>query len=277
MSDETIVHSERKNRTVICTVLFCDIVEFSQRSVGDQTAIKEHFNFVVGDALRNVAPTDRMVLDTGDGIALCLFGDPEEGMFVALGLRDGFSSERPLNVPDYEVRIGINLGPIKVVTDLNGQFNAIGDGINVAQRVMNFASPGQVLCSRSYFEIVSRLSEDFSKLFEYCGVRHDKHVREHDVYEVRTPGSTGSSGYDMPESSVAAMKSAGCTLDHETLERLVTLLARYEGPMARVLVKRACAAESTVESVVRRIASGMHNPKEAEEFVRLTTAVFGPN
>ena len=275
MSDEITIHSERKNRTVICTVLFSDVVDFSQRPVGDQTSIKEHFNFVVGDALRNVAASDRMVLDTGDGVALCLFGDPEEGMFVALGLRDGFASERPLNVPDYLVRIGINLGPIKVVTDLNQQFNAIGDGINVAQRVMNFAAPGQVLCSRSYFEIVSRLSDDFSRLFEYCGVRHDKHVREHDVYEVRSPGTTGSSGFDMPEPAAVPVKT-GCTLDADTFERIVTLLARYEGPLARVLVKRSCSTEMDAEAVVRKIASGMHDSKEAEEFVRLTKAVLGP-
>ena len=80
--------------------------------------------------------------------------------------------------------MGINLGPVRLVKDINGQPNIIGDGINVAQRVMSFARPGQVLVSRSYYEVVSRLSDESSKLFSYEGSRTDKHIREHEVYAV---------------------------------------------------------------------------------------------
>jgi hypothetical protein len=67
---------------------------------------------------------------------------------------------------------------------LNGQMNIIGDGINVAQRVMSFAGPGQLLVSRSFYEVVSCLSRDYAGLFQHEGARTDKHVREHDVYSV---------------------------------------------------------------------------------------------
>jgi hypothetical protein len=50
--------------------------------------------------------------------------------------------------------------------------------------VMSFARPGQVLVSRSYYEVVSRLSDESSKLFSYEGSRTDKHIREHEVYAV---------------------------------------------------------------------------------------------
>ena len=76
------------------------------------------------------------------------------------------------------------MGPVKLVQDINGQRNLIGDGINVAQRVMSFANPEQVLVSRSYFEVISRLSQEYAKLFHYEGSRADKHVREHQVYSV---------------------------------------------------------------------------------------------
>ena len=62
--------------------------------------------------------------------------------------------------------------------------NIIGDGINVAQRVMSFARPGQLLVSRSFYEVVSCLSRDYAKLFHHEGSRTDKHVREHEVYAV---------------------------------------------------------------------------------------------
>jgi hypothetical protein len=53
---------------------------------------------------------------------------------------------------------------------------------------MSFAEPGQLLVSRSYYDIVSCLSQEYAKLFQYQGARADKHVREHDIYAV---GHTG--------------------------------------------------------------------------------------
>jgi hypothetical protein len=83
------------------------------------------------------------------------------------------------------VRFGINLGPVRVVNDINGQPNIIGDGINVAQRIMSFAQPNQILVSRSYYDMTSRLTQEISQMFDYSGIKHDKHVREHEVYSVR--------------------------------------------------------------------------------------------
>jgi hypothetical protein len=84
----------------------------------------------------------------------------------------------------------VNLGPVRLVKDINGQPNIIGDGINVAQRVMSFAEPGQILVSRSYYDVMARLSEDYAKLFHYEGAKTDKHVREHEVYAISSaPGS----------------------------------------------------------------------------------------
>jgi hypothetical protein len=80
--------------------------------------------------------------------------------------------------------MGINLGPVKLVKDINGHPNIIGDGINVAQRIMSFARPGQIVVSRSYYDVVSNLAGEYAKLFHYEGSRTDKHVREHEIYVV---------------------------------------------------------------------------------------------
>jgi hypothetical protein len=74
---------------------------------------------------------------------------------------------------------------VRVVQDINGRPNIIGDGINVAQRIMSFAQPNQILVSRSYYQITSRLTQEISQMFDYSGVKHDKHVRDHEVYSVR--------------------------------------------------------------------------------------------
>jgi hypothetical protein len=55
---------------------------------------------------------------------------------------------------------------------------------------MSFAEPGQILVSRSYYDVMARLSEDYAKLFHYEGAKTDKHVREHEVYAISSaPGS----------------------------------------------------------------------------------------
>ncbi len=174
----------RLNRTIICSVLFLDITEYSRRPVSEQIQLKERLNDTLSVALADVAASDRIILDTGDGAAISFLGDPEDALFVALSLRDALVAPPPGDGPQLQTRIGINLGPVKLITDLNGQPNIIGDGINVGQRVMSFAEPGQILVSRSYFEVISRLSEDYVKLFNYEGARTDKHVREHEVYAV---------------------------------------------------------------------------------------------
>ncbi|HEY5899076.1 MAG TPA: adenylate/guanylate cyclase domain-containing protein, partial [Burkholderiales bacterium] len=101
---------------------------------------------------------------------------PEDALFAAMAMRDSAGA--------LAVRLGVNLGPVRLVKDLNGQMNIIGDGINVAQRVMSFARPGQLLVSRSFYEVVSCLSRDYANLFHHEGARTDKHVREHEVYSV---------------------------------------------------------------------------------------------
>jgi class 3 adenylate cyclase len=175
---------EFQNRTLICSVLFVDIVEYSRKSVSEQTRLKDRFNALLSTALHGVAINDRIILDTGDGAAISFIGDPEDALFVATTLRDLIEGSSEGATAELATRMGINLGPVRLVKDINGQPNIIGDGINVAQRVMTFARPGQVLVSRSYYEVVSRLSEESSKLFSYEGARTDKHIREHEVYAV---------------------------------------------------------------------------------------------
>ncbi len=177
--------NENTGRTLVCSVVFLDIVEYTKKPVAEQLHIKQAFNRLLRSALEHVAPRDRVVLDTGDGAALTFLGDPEDALFVAISLRDSVRADPTTGL---KVRIGVNLGPVRLVRDINAQINIIGDGINVAQRIMGFAQPGQLLVSRSFHEVVACLSRDYANLFSYEGARTDKHVREHEVYAVGASG-----------------------------------------------------------------------------------------
>lgn len=173
---------ERQNRTWLCSVVFLDIVGYTKRSVVKQIEVKQDLSGLISKAVAQVPEQDRILVDTGDGAAVCFLADPVEALFFALGLRETLLSGKHA-VPDYQCRIGINLGPVKVINDVTGRKNTLGDGINIAQRVMDFAAPNQILVSRSFYEVVSCLSDEYSALFSYRGVRKDKHVKSYDIYE----------------------------------------------------------------------------------------------
>lgn len=180
---------ERSNQTVMCSVLFLGIVEYSKQSVTGQISLKDRFNSSLAIAIGEVPITDRIVLDTGDGAVITFLGEEDDALKAALSLRtrlhkDGPDADQPL-----QLRMGINLGPVRLVRDSNGQPNIVGDGINVAQHLMSFADVDQILVSRSYFDSVASQSPQYADMFHYQGSRTDKHVREHEVYAIGYAGN----------------------------------------------------------------------------------------
>ena len=103
---------ERTNRTFVCAVLFLDIVDYSKKPVSEQLKIKERFTARIADAIREIAVDHRIILDTGDGVAINFLDDPEDALFVALRLARDFASA-PEGDTRVEVRIGVNLGPVR--------------------------------------------------------------------------------------------------------------------------------------------------------------------
>ena len=168
--------AEESGRTLVCSVLFLDLIGYSKKAVAEQHEVKHQFNSALTAALDLLKRRDRVIVDTGDGAAIVFLGDPEDAMIVGLAMRE--------NATRVAMRLGINLGPVRLISDLNDQTNVIGDGINVAQRIMSFAEPGQLLVSHSYFEVVTRVSEHYKRLFVRVGMLQDKHVRDHDIYLV---------------------------------------------------------------------------------------------
>lgn len=228
---------EKMNRTWLCTVLFMDIVNYSSQSVELQIKWKERFNGYLASAIKTVLEDERVILDTGDGAAVCFLGAPETAMFTALELWHSLLLDEREQQPPFRVRIGINLGPVKLVRDINGAPNAIGDGMNAGQRVMSFAAENQILVSQSYFEVVSRLSDDYKNLFTLKGVETDKHIREHVVYHLSPPGVEQS---HLPASLDKASKPASPVLatNKPRASRSATLLV---GAIAVAVVAAAGA------------------------------------
>jgi class 3 adenylate cyclase len=262
--------AEPGHRTFIATVVFVDIVGYSERLVPQQVELKTRLNGLIAGVLEHVPAGDRMMLDTGDGAALCFLGDPEDALFAASNLR-----ARTVAVgPELALRIGINLGPLRIVKDVNGQRNILGDGINVAQRVMSFAEPNQILVSRSFYEIVSRLSQEYTRLFHYLGIHRDKHVREHEVYVMTTGGTGATPAPDQAEAAAAApprgrvessefVPAATAGFDAAVLARIEGALAESIGPLARVLVRKAAKSAPDLPALCQLLDGALPESQRA--------------
>lgn len=261
----------RNNRTWLCSVLFMDIVNYSELSVDQQMMVKQSFSTLVSDALSELPDDDAIKLDTGDGLAMCYLGAPEDVLYVAIGLRDAFIQVNSICQTCYTVRMGINLGPIKILEDINGNRNTIGDGINVAQRIMSFSKPNQLLVSRAYYDVVSCLSVENPEMFSYVGIHNDKHVREHAVYEVVSSKASIQSAamfHDFPDSAAGKLApQTGIDLDERIVEIVQEQLALIIGPMAGVLLKRALKKSSSLDQLFELLAEEIPTDDEKARFL----------
>jgi class 3 adenylate cyclase len=263
--------SIKLDRTWLCSVLFLDITQYSRQSLEVQTHWKRRFNQYLGEAIKECPDSERVILDTGDGAAICFLGDPETAMFSALRLLSAVGQEKGQQANPLRVRAGINLGSVKLVKDINGNLNAVGDGINVGQRVMSFATDNQILVSRSFYEVASSLSESYAGLFKYEGVRTDKHVREHTLYVLHAP--------DVKETAAEASHTVlyrNAPLTPPQLAKVEANLAALVGPIAKHLVKNASLRAASTAEFRDSLWAFIPNKADQEKFLKTCGDIFSP-
>ena len=176
------------SRTFIGSVACVDLVGYSRRSVAQQMQVKQAFNRLLAQVLSRIPPDDRIVLDTGDGAAIAFLADPQTCMEACLELRDAMNAARAeLGSPTVgPMRIGVNLGPMRLTLDVNGRPNIVGDGVVSAERIMPLAQPGEIVASRSFHEMVSHISEDLARHFDASRQGQDRTGQAREVFPVRS-------------------------------------------------------------------------------------------
>ena len=230
-----------ENRTWLASVLFLDIVEYSKQPVDQQMAIKQVFKVQVKMATELLNSEECLQLDTGDGCAICYLGDPEQLYPVALQLRQAFAEQQ--SVPtDFQVRLGLNLGPVKITDGVGGERNCIGAGINDAQRVMDFADGDQLLVSKSYFDMVNSMSSSYSQQMVAIGAKTDKHDKIHELYGLAVNHSDSSADT--------------LNLDPEVRQRIEKEFARYVGSeRSRQIVAESLSEVASIAELCNQLVS----------------------
>lgn len=263
--------SERRERTWLCSVVFLDIAGYTEQSVTRQISMSGRLQQSIADATANVPESERIILDTGDGAAVCYLGDPEEALLAAMRLRDSLAVAYAGGVVAPKIRIGINLGPVKVLKKLDGQLNPLGDGVNNAQRVMSFAEPNQILVSRSFYEVIACLSQEYAPLFINLGIRKDKHGKVHEVHALKIPAQNGAVTTRvtqlLTEHERAAPSPLAPARSDSELRQLAQELAEFIGPLAAVLVKKAASRAEDNETFYRSLADALPEGAQRQRFL----------
>jgi TolB-like protein/Tfp pilus assembly protein PilF len=160
----------------IAHVLFFDIVAYSKMAMDDQRAAIEELNQIVQstDEFRKAESENRLLkIPTGDGMALVFYRSPEVPVECALEI-----SRQLKEHPRLKLRMGVHSGPVSGVIDVNGRVNVAGEGINMAQRVMDCGDAGHILLSKRVAEDLHQFSHWRPHLYDLgeCEVKHGEKI-----------------------------------------------------------------------------------------------------
>jgi hypothetical protein len=135
--------------------VFADVVRFTEhRTLEAQVEIIAALNSAFTDAAGDL---EAIYLPTGDGICLAIVApDVPADIHLATALRIlekfySWSSKASSN-RSAELRVAINESVDAVITDINGNRNLAGAGINLAQRLMTIADGNQIIVGRAAYE-----------------------------------------------------------------------------------------------------------------------------
>ena len=146
--DELEIQSEEiagVGKRRLAAILFTDAVGFSALANTNEPQALQWIEQDIS-AMRSCCQEagGQVIKNTGDGL-LMVFASAVDA--VSCGLRiQGLMSGRPEGL---EHRIGIHTGDVV----LSGG-DVVGDGVNVAARLMGLAGPGQLYCSRAVVDLV---------------------------------------------------------------------------------------------------------------------------
>lgn len=176
--------------------LFLDFVSYSRLSGAGQAAVQRELQALVSTTrpVQDARLTDALLVRrTGDGMALLFFDRVDQPLRCAMELdtliRLHATRLREAVGAPFRIRIGIHSGPV-VVMDEGGDVDVAGEGINLAQRVMDCGDDGHILLSGTVAEMVGKQPEWARWLHDLgtCRVKHDELVRLWSLHGSRDDG-----------------------------------------------------------------------------------------
>lgn len=173
---------------------FIDIVAASNPTIPTKNQVKK---IVVLNELISRTETfqkrntdDTVILPTGDGMAIGFADSPEKPLHLAMELHKEINRYNKTQKGNdiLFVRIGIDMGPVYVIKDLNNMDNVWGPGIILTRRVMDLAGDMNIFASARIADDVLKLSGDYKKILHPIGNYNIKHGEELQIYNIYGDG-----------------------------------------------------------------------------------------
>jgi KaiC/GvpD/RAD55 family RecA-like ATPase len=171
---------------------FIDIVGLSNPllSVEKQIGKIEDLNALIGscDAYSRVPKDKKIVLPTGDGMAVGFLINPELPLQLSMQLHRKLSAFNAKAASDRTigVRIGLSSGPVFVVNDINNNQNVWGPGIILARRVMDLGDDGHILLADNIAEALMNLKDEYRKVIRPISgghrIKHGQLIKLYSAY-----------------------------------------------------------------------------------------------
>ena len=157
-----------------CTgyIFFMDIVKYSAKPTAEQKRVIDELSRMV-KATKQFKSANRagklVALPTGDGMVLGFFTNVLDAFLCALDV-----AKRVYKHPSIGLRMGVHYGPCVPIRDINDNPNISGDGINMAQRVMDAGDNDHLLISNIVHSHVVSMPglnfEDYGQVYVKHGV-----------------------------------------------------------------------------------------------------------
>jgi hypothetical protein len=147
-------------------------------------------NALIGscDAYSKVPKDKKIVLPTGDGMAVGFLINPELPLQLSIQLHRKLRAFNAKATSDkvIGVRIGLSSGPVFVVSDVNNNQNVWGPGIILARRVMDLGDDGHILLADNIAEALTNLKDEYRKVIRPISsgykIKHGQQLKLYSAY-----------------------------------------------------------------------------------------------
>lgn len=165
-------------------ILFLDVVAFSRLSDEEQAKVLTALPAIVHSSVEYREANNRgevLSLPRGDGVALVFLGDIFPAVRTAIDIAQELRAHHR-----FQVRMGLNSGPVAIVRDINDSMDVAGDGIVGAHRAMEAGDAGHILLTeRTASMVLARKA--WAPYLHDLGVIPVKHGIPLRLYSLHTP------------------------------------------------------------------------------------------
>lgn len=140
------------------------------------------------DSFRKTSPGKKIILPTGDGMAIAFLSNPESPLELSIQLHHKMQAynEQKYTADSIGVRIGLGSGPVFTVSDLNNVQNIWGPGIILARRVMDVGDNGHILIAEKLAEELISLKDEYRRVINLISnkyrIKHGQEIKLYSAY-----------------------------------------------------------------------------------------------